>query len=204
MKVIYPEKTIVRYMSYMVLAVLVLLFLIIHVGSADQIVTYDQDVLGKPALAARVVTSTAPVESRDCLLAVQLYDPDTRRKYEAIIAAASTSVSNEDIVLDALSWQCLACHDGVLAIAARYRISDGTFYQSKSIETIKGAHPIGMDYRKFTMQRGYAAVESLPVDMVLMHGAVGCVTCHNLLGSNTYYHVVDNSSSRLCFSCHIK
>lgn len=142
--------------------------------------------------------------AEECLLAVQLKDPVTRGEYEAIIEAGRTNNLGGNSTLDPLAVQCLACHDGVLAKEARYRISDGSLYKIKSIETIKGAHPVGMDYEKASWREGYAAVETLPADMVLMNGAVGCVTCHDLRGNNRYYHVVDNSSSALCFSCHKK
>lgn len=142
--------------------------------------------------------------AEECLFAVQLKDPVTRGEYEAIIDAGRTNNLTYNSAIDPLAVQCLACHDGVLAKEARYRVSDGSLYKIKSIETIKGAHPVGMDYEKTSWREGYASVETLPVDMVLMNGTVGCVTCHNLLGNNSYYHVVENSSSGLCFSCHKK
>jgi len=144
-------------------------------------------------------------QAADCLFAIQLReDPQVRSEYEAAIAAGRTSGMSLNGMLDPLAIQCLTCHDGTLASGVRYRISEGNFYQIKSIETIKGAHPVGMNYEKASANREFEAAETLPADMVLMYGSVGCVTCHNLLGNNTFYHPVDNATSGLCFSCHRK
>jgi len=142
--------------------------------------------------------------AEECLFAIQLRDPVIRAEYEAVIAAGITNDASRNGVIDPLALQCLACHDGTVASAARYRISDGTLYTVKSIETITGAHPIGMNYDIATMNREFAPEETLPAGMVLMYGRVGCVTCHNLLGSNDKYHAVDNAASGLCFACHRK
>lgn len=105
--------------------------------------------------------------------------------------------------VDNLSWECLVCHDGIVAPTAHYRISDGTLSkQARSIVTIVGPHPIGMGYVKATAGRNFAPVGELPTDMVLMYGNVGCVTCHNLLGNYSSHLVVNNDFSRLCFICH--
>jgi len=140
--------------------------------------------------------------AEECLFAIQLKDPVIRAEYEAVVAAGTANNPGQNGAVDPLALQCLSCHDGTLAIATKYRISDGTLSARKSIETILGAHPIGMNYLTASANRDFAPVGALPADMVLMHGRVGCVTCHNLLGSNAKYHVVDNAASGLCFTCH--
>lgn len=140
--------------------------------------------------------------AEDCLFAIQLKDPVIKAEYEAVLAAGSTYDPGHNGEVDPLALQCLACHDGTLAGDVKYRISDGTLYKVKSIQTILGAHPIGMNYHMASRNPGFAAEESLPAEMKFMYGNVSCVTCHNLLGSNVKYQVVDNSSSGLCFSCH--
>lgn len=137
-----------------------------------------------------------------CLFATQLVtDPAALAGYQAAVAAGRSGYGANGNI-DPISLQCLACHDGVIAPAAPYRISDGTLSQTMSIETIIGAHPLGMSYLKATVGRNFTPEDRLPPDMVLMYGNVGCVTCHNLLGNNVSYLVVDNESSRLCFCCH--
>lgn len=142
--------------------------------------------------------------AEDCQFAIQLKDPVIQAEYEAVLAAGSTYDPGQNGEIDPLAVQCLACHDGVLAGDVKYRISDGTLYKVKSIQTILGAHPIGMNYHTASRNPGFAAEDSLPAEMKFMYGNVSCVTCHNLLGTNARYHVVDNSTSGLCFSCHRK
>jgi len=164
-----------------------------------------------------------------CLLKKQLNDPSIRAEYEAVIAENRTNNSNLDVEemygnirpasyseipvfvdhditsrIDSISMECIACHDGVLAREARHRIFNGNTQSVKSIETITGAHPIGMDYDQYRWDKEYVSADRLPADMVLMNGTVTCVSCHNMLGKNKKYLVVDNDNSRLCFSCHIK
>jgi len=142
--------------------------------------------------------------AEECLFAIQLKDPAIRAEYEAVVAAARADNPGQNGAVDPLALMCLSCHDGTLAVATKYRISDGTLSARKSIETILGAHPIGMNYLTASVNREFTPLEALPAGMILMHGRVGCVTCHNLLGSNAKYHVVDNAASGLCFSCHRK
>jgi len=165
----------------------------------------------------------------ECLLAKQLNDPYIRAEYEAVIAENRTNGMNQDVEdfygntqpvsfsetpmfsaqgrsnpYDTISLECIACHDGLTARAANHRISNGNRQGVKSMETIKAAHPFGMDYDHYKSNKGYVPVDMLPADMVLMGGKVVCVTCHNMLGENKMFLAVDNSGSRLCFSCHVK
>ena len=51
----------------------------------------------------------------------------------------------------------------------------------------------------------YAPVGSLQGKGIrLFNGKLSCVSCHDLKNSTKYNLVMDNSSSALCFSCHIK
>ena len=165
----------------------------------------------------------------ECMLAKQLHDPYVRAEYAAVLTENRTNGLSQDVdefygkietvsfpeipglsgrnidaILDPISMECLACHDGVLAREAKHRVFNGNWQRVKSIETILGAHPIGMDYDQYRWRKEYVPVEMLPADMVLMNGKVTCVTCHNLLGKTRKYLAVDNDKSRLCFSCHIK
>jgi predicted CXXCH cytochrome family protein len=139
-----------------------------------------------------------------CLLAEQLKDPVIRADYDAIIADSEETGINRTVLLDPISMECITCHDGITAKAVNHRISDGNTHRVKSIETIKGAHPVGMDYDKFGWNKEYVPSEILTKDIILINGKVGCVSCHNLLGNNDKYLAVDNSTSKLCFSCHYK
>lgn len=210
------------------LSVSLLLAALLFANDAGSTVTVTLD-----ESESRIIPSMVDPENfdkkQDCILAVQLKDPYVRAEYNSIIAesnASETRLSVEDMynniqtasyspepsfsaphgnaILDPISMECLACHDGTIAKPVTFRISDGTLHREKSIETIKGAHPIGMDYEKFRMSAEYAPVEILPAQMVLINGKVGCITCHNMLGNNKKYLVVDIDSNNLCFTCHNK
>lgn len=175
-----------------------------------------------------LVLSHVACADETCTLNTQLNDPVIRADYETIIAESRTNRSTQNVddyyatiqsagfseevsyrgrkiatQLDPISTECLNCHDGINAKSVQHRMSDGNANRTKSIETIIGAHPVGMDYDRFSRGRKYVTADRLPADMVLMDGKVTCVTCHNLLGSTSKYLAVDNTSSRLCFSCHI-
>lgn len=137
-----------------------------------------------------------------CLMAKQLKDRDIKEDYDAIIADRKRTGFNGTVLLDPISIECLGCHDGTLAKMANHRISDGDTQRAKSIETILGAHPIGMDYDKFSRSKAYVSSETLAADIILINGQVGCVSCHNLLKKSYKYLAIDNSRSGLCFSCH--
>lgn len=142
--------------------------------------------------------------TKSCLLAEQLKDPVIRADYDTIIDDSEVTGFNRTVLLDPISMECLGCHDGTLAKAVNHRISDGDTQRVKSIETIKGSHPIGMDYNTFARSKEYVPSDTLAANIKLINGKVGCVSCHNLLGRNDKYLVVDNTKSGLCFSCHNK
>lgn len=140
--------------------------------------------------------------TKTCLMATQLKDPEIRADYDAIIADSEGTGINRNVHIDPVSMECISCHDGTIAKVTNHRISEGNTNRVKSIETIKGAHPIGMDYDKFRWDKTYVPAENLAADIILIDGRVGCASCHNLLGRNDKYLAVDNSKSSLCFSCH--
>ena len=142
--------------------------------------------------------------TKTCLLAEQLKDPVIRADYDIIIDDSEGTGFNRNVLLDPISMECLGCHDGTMAKAVNHRISDGDTHRVKSIETIKGSHPIGMDYNAFARSKEYVPSNTLAADIKLINGKVGCVSCHNLLGRNDKYLAVDNTRSGLCFSCHNK
>jgi predicted CXXCH cytochrome family protein len=155
--------------------------------------------------SAEAATETRKnLKTRTCLMADQLKDPVIRADYDTLIDDSERTGLNRTVLLDPISMECLACHDGTLAKAVNHRISDGDIDRVKSIETIKGAHPVGMNYDSFARSKEYVPSKILAANIILINGRVGCVSCHNLLGKNDKYLVVENTKSGLCFSCHYK
>src|SRR5512146_1500757 len=62
-------------------------------------------------------------QAAECLFAIQLTDPEVKAEYEAAIADTRNDEFAQNGILDPVAIHCLACHDGTLAIEARYRIS---------------------------------------------------------------------------------
>lgn len=158
-------------------------------------------------VSAETATDTRKnLKAKTCLLAEQLKDPVVRADYDTIIDDWEGTGFNRTVLLDPISMECLGCHDGTLAKAVNHRISDGNTQRTLSIETIKGAHPVGMNYDGFARSKfkEYVPSDTLAEDIKLINGKVGCVSCHNLLGRNEKYLAVDNTKSGLCFSCHYK
>jgi len=172
--------------------------------AAHSPLAYSED---EGAIAAMVThkAKVHPQSRENCTLAEQLKDPLLRADYESYIAASQEGGFKSNLPLDGLSMECISCHDGVMAKAANYRIFDGKrSHRPRSIEMIKGAHPVGMDYNTFGLDKEYVAPESLAAGINLIDGKVGCTSCHNLLSKNEMYLVVDNSHSGLCLSCDYK
>jgi len=105
-------------------------------------------------------------------------------------------------VLDAISLECLNCHDGVIASDASYKVlgGDAVTYQRNGL-----SHPIGMDYRQAALQdRELRPIEMLSPAIAFYDGKVGCASCHSPYSAKRRMLVVDNVGSALCLECHIK
>lgn len=166
---------------------------------------------------------------KECTLALQLSDPSIRsdylsmieygQKYQSSLSVEnmynniqSTSYDNDlptisfhdgNRILDAISMECVACHDGTLAGSVHYRVN-GPNYTAFNIKAVTGSHPVGMDYTKYASNKSYAPFYELPKNIVLMDGRVGCLSCHDMLGKNMAYLSTDLNNSNLCFACHKK
>lgn len=153
-------------------------------------------------------------EGSECTMAQQLLDPLVRGEYESVIASGRIEEEsgcttahlngNDNAIIDPISLECINCHDGTLASSVTYNLKTTGDQKALSTITLSASHPIGTDYLKYSCNKGFTYWRNLPAEMVLMNGQIGCASCHNLLGSNDLYLVVDMSSSGLCFSCHRK
>ena len=106
-------------------------------------------------------------------------------------------------LLDAVSAECLACHDGVVAPATSYRVGEED--ESVTYSQRKLSHPIGIDYRRAAMRdRELRSPEALAPYITLFVGKIGCGSCHNVFSREKNLLVVNDRGSSLCFECHIK
>ncbi len=106
-------------------------------------------------------------------------------------------------VIDQESRRCLGCHDGTLSRGESMGRSGPATW-----ERLKGNHPIGVPYGSPNIRRAgrdaFRPIDSLPREIDLPGGRVGCASCHSLYNRNPNLLVVPNRGSRLCLSCHIK
>ncbi len=114
-----------------------------------------------------------------------------------------------DVLLDAASRQCIACHESNLNAQI-------VFHGERS------DHPIGLDYLKLTRNNASLVPASqLNPALRLEHGRIGCLTCHvsydkknHLLTAKKRASLssedadpmltLDNKGSGLCMACHRK
>ncbi|MDD2851822.1 MAG: cytochrome c3 family protein [Desulfuromonadaceae bacterium] len=115
----------------------------------------------------------------------------------------SYSTQNQSNSIDALSTNCLTCHDGGHAsdVNVTYRNNPGS--KTKSYDGT-GQHPIGMDYAAYTQKdfKNYKPVTSFNSKMIFVDGKVGCLTCHNPLNPEKNHLVMNDYRSSLCQTCH--
>jgi len=148
-------------------------------------------------------------------MAQQLLDPAVRAEYESIIESgrirddpgctwSDPRSNNGNAIIDPISLECVNCHDGTLARGVTFYVKNTGEQKALGIATLSASHPIGTDYIKYSCNKGFTYWRSLPAEMVLMNGQIGCASCHNLLGNKELYLVVDMTGSGLCFSCHRK
>ena len=117
--------------------------------------------------------------------------------------------------LDRLSRGCMVCHDGTGARGVPLKAA-GSPLQIRGIRTVN--HPVGMDYAAAAARRprGLRAPASLPPEVRLVDGKVGCVSCHPLrpAGMSVWTDRAGCTAARglthgpretdLCMTCHIK
>ena len=67
-------------------------------------------------------------------------------------------------------------------------------------------HPVGGSYGEIAAEkpRKFHPPGTLPKDIRLSDGKIGCGTCHNVDSKGKFTLVMSNSGSRLCLGCHIK
>ena len=99
--------------------------------------------------------------------------------------------------MDTFSIQCMACHENLgdnLAVS----MSGNVMRHSSD----RGNHPVGVLYRRAMTYGGYRREATIPKEIVLPNGKVSCISCHHGYSDKHGKLVMENTGSRLCFSCH--
>lgn len=97
---------------------------------------------------------------------------------------------------DALSAECLACHDGSLLHPVAICTVNCSY---------KDPHIIDTPYPPLDNLESYLPPEIAALFGIRFpQGLVSCISCHNLLNPTRPHLALSNQGSRLCLSCHIQ
>ena len=103
--------------------------------------------------------------------------------------------------LDTYTLQCVECHDRYLDRSFGSDAAGiGSRFNSRS------NHPVGVSFAQISAKNPlkFNNPNSLPQNVRLFNGKIGCGTCHNAFSKEKSMLVVNNWRSRLCLRCHIK
>ena len=111
-------------------------------------------------------------------------------------AVADMSQVDKSTDIDALSLQCMGCHNK--EADGGVRVGNGIVRHSSG-----GAnHPIGIPYPVISMNRDFRPKGMLPKEIWLPNGKVSCVSCHQPYKKEHGQLVITNDRSSLCTQCH--
>ena len=96
--------------------------------------------------------------------------------------------------LDKYSVECLSCHDGTVSKFPRVEVKKGVWQHGMG-----ESHPIGIEYPR---SNTLTDRESLPKEVRLFNGRVGCLSCHEIYSKERDMLIMNNRGSRLCLTCH--
>lgn len=99
-------------------------------------------------------------------------------------------------LLDKFSSECLSCHDGTISESPQIEVKQGVWQHGIGL-----SHPIGIDYPR---SEDFTYPESLPKEIRLFNGKLGCLSCHEIYSKENNMLSMDNKKSRLCLACHKK
>ncbi|WP_298438435.1 cytochrome c3 family protein [Geobacter sp.] len=90
---------------------------------------------------------------------------------------------------------CLFCHDGRIARAVDYCTANCSIWSS---------HPVRRPYPPRGQESSYRPVAELQaLGIVLVDGAVDCISCHDLRNPEKGHLVPDTEQVGLCVACHV-
>nr|MBF0221215.1 hypothetical protein [Desulfobulbaceae bacterium] len=115
---------------------------------------------------------------------------------------------DSEVQIDALSKECISCHDGIFASSVPINIKAANWQHSNEyLKFDKGfKHPIGMHYEKVRLQNTKNRLRPIAEVDRRLHffdgGIMGCGTCHDPFSSEKYKLVITVNGEKLCLSCH--
>lgn len=113
-------------------------------------------------------------------------------------SVSSLAQTKLDIGIDALSLQCMGCHNEQSDVAGVRVGSNGIVRHNSG-----GAnHPIGVAYPIGSSGGNYHPKSALPKEVWLPDGKLSCVSCHQPYKKEHGKLVVTNDRSSLCVICH--
>jgi predicted CXXCH cytochrome family protein len=104
--------------------------------------------------------------------------------------------------IDGYTLQCVECHDDKIDMSLS---SFGTETWRRFSNSQRN-HPVGISFAKIATKspRKFNPVSTLPKEIRLYNGKIGCGTCHNAYSKEKFMLVENNWRSRLCLECHNK
>lgn len=102
-------------------------------------------------------------------------------------------------LLDEYSVECLSCHDGVISKMTPIQVKGGDFKHGIGL-----SHPVGVEYPVMGGYNEFNPRNTLPEEVKLFNGTVGCLSCHDPYSKKKPLLVMDNTRSALCLTCHRK
>ena len=107
--------------------------------------------------------------------------------------------------LDPLSKECIGCHDGASGPDIKVNLRNNPTRRGSHVHSFEGEHPIGMIYQSYVdMKPGCKPISPEERNMVMVNGAVGCLTCHDPLNPAKGHLIKSDKNSALCLTCHDK
>jgi hypothetical protein len=115
------------------------------------------------------------------------------------ITLDAQEVIHHDFLVDAdKPYDCLACHDGLIASNIAPCTVNCLFNQL-------GSHSVFVTYPPAGKESEFTPAGQLEaIGIKLTNGQITCVSCHNLINQSKYHLVMENYRSRLCQACHIR
>jgi predicted CXXCH cytochrome family protein len=106
--------------------------------------------------------------------------------------------AEKGVGVDALSLQCMGCHNQQSDSLGIRVDRDGVVHHASG-----GAnHPIGIPYPLVSRNREFRSKGSLPKVIWLPNGRLSCVSCHQPYKKEHGQLVLSNDKSSLCTQCH--